>query len=143
MWNFNHQLIILCAGTNQKNKRNVNLVSVADRAGSVVNALSLNAGVVVVVRIVAAKNENKTKNKNIFLSKQELHSQSWIRMGSRSQQARHVHHLRLGHRRRLKNLQQVRIIAESDAVLLLQLVAPDASQRLNDFFLADVAQIAP
>jgi hypothetical protein len=138
-------MVMLAIGSQQENPRNVHMSGVADRAGSVANALNLNAGVVVgvVARMVAAKNENKTKNKNIFIFKQELHSQSWIKRGSRSQQARHVHHLRLGHRRRLKNLQQVRIIAESDAVLLLQLVAPDASQRLNDFFLADVAQIPP
>ena len=73
---------IIALGSKQEQMRHVHMFAVA--AESVVNALNLNAGVVVVVRMVAAKNENKIKTKNIFLfkqDKQELHSQSWIRMG--------------------------------------------------------------
>ena len=72
---------ILAVGSKQEQMRHVHMFAVA--AESVVNALNLNAGVVVVVlvvvvvRMVAAKNENKIKNKTIFLfkqDKQELHS---------------------------------------------------------------------
>lgn len=77
------QILVMmnCIGALQEMKRSLYLLKRA--AESVVNALNLNAGavVVVVVRMVAAKNENKIKTKNIFLfkqDKQELHSQSWI-----------------------------------------------------------------
>ena len=62
-------MVILAIGSKQKQMRHIHMFPVADRAGSVVNALNLNAGAVVVVvvvvvavvvvRMVAAKNENK------------------------------------------------------------------------------------
>ena len=55
---------ILALGSKQEQMRHVHMFAVA--AESVVNALNLNAGVVVVVRMVAAKNENKNKNQKHF-----------------------------------------------------------------------------
>jgi len=59
-------MVMLTRGSTQEQSRNVHMSGVADRAGSVANALNLNAGVVVgvVARMVAAKNE---KQKHIFI----------------------------------------------------------------------------